>query len=72
MQLESIKRVIELEEFNNARIYRDFGMTGTNTDRPDYQKLLLEINLGLIDKLIAYEYSRLWRDLEEQNRLLKY
>lgn len=71
MQLNAIKRCLTEEEFNTAKIYRDFGITGTTVNRPDYQNLLIDINSGLLHKVVAYEYSRLWRDLEEQNRLLK-
>ncbi len=72
MQLHHIKRCLIDEEFNTAKIYKDFGITGTTTERPDYQKLLLDVNSGIVtEKIAVYEFSRLWRDLEEQNRMLK-
>ena len=72
MQLHAVKRCLTEEEFNTARIYKDFGITGTTINRPDYQRLNSDIISGIItDKVATYEYSRLWRDLEEQNRMLK-
>lgn len=71
MQLSTIKRCLKPEEFDTAKIYKDFGITGTTTDRPNYQKLLIDISQGILTKIVAYELSRLWRDLEEQNRMIK-
>ncbi len=71
LQLHAIKRILPYDEFNSVKIYKDFGLTGTNTNRPDYQRLLTDITEGKVEKLICYEFSRLWRDLEEQNRMFK-
>jgi DNA invertase Pin-like site-specific DNA recombinase len=50
-------------------IYQDFDISGTVSDRPEYQKMLNE--LEEFDNIIVYEFSRLWRDLEEQSRTTK-
>lgn len=71
MQINAIKRYIGGDEYKNAKVYKDFGITGTTTERPDYQKLLIDINSGLLHRIVTYEYSRLWRDLEEQSRMIK-
>jgi len=71
MQLSAIKRIITEEEFKNSRIYKDHGITGSTTERPDYQKLLMDITSGQIEMVVTYELSRLWRDLEEQSRMIK-
>ncbi len=74
MQINAIKRLLKVDniEYENCRIYQDHGITGSTTERPDYQRLIIDITNGDIDKVIAYEFSRLWRDLEEQNRMFKF
>lgn len=71
MQMSAIKRLLSEEEFNNSKVYKDHGISGSTEDRPDYQKLLLDIISGNINKVVCYEWSRLWRDLQEQNRVFK-
>jgi len=51
--------------------FKDFDISGTTTDRPGYQALLEAIMKGTITKIVVYEYSRLWRDMEEQSRCMK-
>lgn len=50
-------------------IYEEAKITGTIAERPVYQKLLTEVQEG--DTVLAYEFSRLWRDMEEQSRATK-
>lgn len=71
MQINAIKKILTTEEFNSAKIYKDFGISGSTTDRPEYQKLLFDMISGNLTRIIVYEFSRLWRDLEEQNRVFK-
>lgn len=49
--------------------YEEPGITGTIAERPVYQKLLSEVGSG--DIVLVYEYSRMWRDLEEQAKITK-
>lgn len=73
MQISAITRVLKEDgiKFENCKIYKDHGITGTIVERPDYQRLLVDINTGVLEKVVSYEFSRLWRDLEEQNRMFK-
>lgn len=50
-------------------IYEELGISGTIAQRPVYQRLLSEVREG--DTVLAYEFSRLWRDMEEQSRATK-
>jgi DNA invertase Pin-like site-specific DNA recombinase len=50
-------------------MYEDMGISGTTTQRPGYQRLLAEVLKG--DTVLVYEFSRLWRDMEEQSRATK-
>ena len=46
-------------------IYTDDGYSGTNFDRPDFKRLLHDIELGKIDLVITKDLSRLGRNYIE-------
>lgn len=48
--------------FENTRYYVDDGYTGTNFNRPGFQKLLEDIDLGYVTTIIVKDMSRLGRD----------
>ena len=57
--------LIQYEKENNLRVYDiyiDDGYSGTNFDRPDFNKLLKDIELGKINMVITKDMSRLGRD----------
>lgn len=45
--------------------YCDEDFTGANTARPDLQRLMNDIALGLVDVLIVYQLDRLSRDVKD-------
>lgn len=49
--------------------YCDEDFTGANTDRPDLQRLIKDIEHGLIDVLIVYQLDRLSRDVKDFSSL---
>ena len=71
MQRHAVLRLLASKgiEQEECVIYQDFGLSGTTSQRPDYQKLLTEVLEG--DLIVVYEFSRLWRDMEEQSRATK-
>ena len=48
--------------FDNTRFYVDDGYTGTNFNRPGFQKLLEDIEMGYVATIIVKDMSRLGRD----------
>jgi len=46
----------------NPRVYVDDGYTGTNFNRPDFQRLLEDIELGYVTTVIVKDMSRLGRE----------
>ena len=45
-----------------AKLYVDDGYTGTNTQRPQFQAMIKDIEAGLIDCVITKDLSRLGRN----------
>lgn len=66
------KKVKELgEEFYIVDYYIDDGYTGLNTDRPGFQKMLLDIENGTINSIITKDLSRLSRNSFEANYFIE-
>lgn len=69
LESESIKNqkslLLQYVKENNLRIYDiyiDDGYSGTNFDRPDFNRLLNDIELGIVNMVITKDMSRLGRD----------
>ncbi len=61
-QRELLKDFVRNNGFNLIDEYVDDGYTGTNFDRPGFQKLLQDINDKKINLVIVKDLSRLGRD----------
>lgn len=70
-QDHGIERYLQINKIppESCTMYEELGISGTIASRPVYQKLLAEVTEG--DTVLAYEFSRLWRDMEEQSRATK-
>lgn len=54
-----------------ADTYVDNGWTGTNTNRPEFQRMLADIHAGKIRALVIKDFSRFSRDYIEAGNLLE-
>lgn len=71
-QIEICKDYIEEHPYlHYADTYVDNGWTGTNTNRPEFQRLLKDINNGKIKALVIKDFSRFSRDYIEAGNLLE-
>ncbi|KGJ51427.1 hypothetical protein CIAN88_20915 [[Clostridium] innocuum] len=71
-QIEICKDYIEEHPYLHLReVYCDNGWTGTNTNRPEFQRLLNDINEGKIKALVIKDFSRFSRDYIEAGNLLE-
>ena len=52
-------------------IYIDQGFTGTNFNRPDFQRMIKDIKLGKINMVITKDLSRLGRDYIETGEYIE-
>lgn len=61
-QKEMLKKYADENGFRNTQFFIDDGYSGTNFDRPDWQRLSGMIDEGLIGTIIVKDMSRLGRD----------
>ena len=61
-QREMLTRYCKENEFVIVDVYADDGYTGTNLDRPDFQRMKNDIENGMIDIVIAKDLSRIGRE----------
>lgn len=61
-QKDFLTRYVIEEGWNIYDTYIDDGYTGTNFDRPDFQRMLEDIKNGKINLVIVKDYSRLGRN----------
>ena len=54
-QIDKCKSKLSDDEKPLAIIYKDKGFSGKNTDRPDLKRLINDIELGKIGKVIVYK-----------------
>lgn len=60
-QKKMLKQYAKERGFDNTRYYVDDGYTGTNFNRPGFQKMVEDIDLGYISTVIVKDLSRLGR-----------
>lgn len=60
-QIEFCKRLIMPDE--SFEVYSDRGYSGSNTNRPDFQKLMSDIEQGVISRIIVYRIDRISRSV---------
>ena len=64
-QKEILERYARENGFGNTSYYIDDGYTGTNFDRPDFQRMIADIESGEIATVITKDLSRLGRNYLE-------
>ena len=66
------KKVEELgEDYYIVDYYIDDGYTGLNTDRPSFQRMIEDLNNGIVNTVITKDLSRLSRNSYEANYLIE-
>ena len=61
-QREILTEYVSKQGWTIADIYIDDGYSGTNFERPDFKRLLIDIEIGKIDLVITKDLSRLGRN----------
>ena len=58
-------------EYELVDIYIDSGYTGTNFNRPDFKRMIREIELGKVNMVVTKDLSRLGRDYIETGEYIE-
>ena len=61
-QKEILSEYARKHGFENTRFYADDGYSGTNFNRPDFQRMMTDVQAGLIKTIIVKDKSRFGRD----------
>lgn len=61
-QKELLQEYADNNGFTNCRFYADDGYTGTNFDRPDFQRMLEDAKNSLVSTIIVKDMSRFGRN----------
>ena len=64
-QLEVCRRYIEKQGWTVVRVYKDAAMSGSSRFRPDYQKLLADLDRRQFDAVVVEALDRLGRKLAD-------
>lgn len=71
-QKELVLGYIEaLEDMQFCGLYCDNGQTGTNFDRPDFERLMDDVRSGKIDCIVVKDLSRFGRNYKETGNYLE-
>lgn len=54
---------------DDCKIYQDRGFSGKNTNRPSFQRMMADVEQGLIQKIIVYRLDRFSRSIADFGRL---
>lgn len=69
LSIEGQIKLCEQTASQPLRIYQDRGYSGKNTERPDFQRLMKDIQSGKIRKLFVYRLDRFSRSVADFGRL---
>ena len=68
----SIQGQIDLcrkEAQGEVTVYQDKGFSGKNTNRPDFQRMMADVEKGLVQRVIVYRLDRFSRSLADFSQL---
>ena len=68
-QIKYLKSIVSAKGWILVDIYKDDGYTGTNFDRPDFIRMIKDIENGIVNMVIVKDLSRLGRNT---NMVLRY
>ena len=70
-QTERLSEYAQAHELHNPHFFCDWGFSGTNDNRPEYQRMLRDIEAGNVSNLVVLSFSRLSRSYMDCNKLIE-
>ena len=71
-QIRICQKRIDTEGWTLVETYADAALSGTSEDRPEYQRLMADIEAGRFDIIMAESLDRFSRDQEHMAKLNKW
>ena len=72
----SIESQIEFCQYElkggNCKEYKDKGYSGKNTERPQFQQLMRDIESGLVRKVVVYKLDRISRSILDFAKMMDF
>ncbi|MBO6293313.1 MAG: recombinase family protein [Selenomonas sp.] len=70
-QTERLQAYCRAKDWTVFGVYTDAGYSGSNTKRPDLQRLLTDVRAGLVDCVLVYKLDRLSRSQKDTLMLIE-
>ncbi|MBQ9530970.1 MAG: recombinase family protein [Eubacterium sp.] len=70
-QLEKLHSFCEIKGWDNIKDYVDGGFSGSSLNRPNIQQLILDVEAGLIKRVIVFKLDRLSRSQKDVMYLIE-
>lgn len=70
-QIDRLTKFAEAHDWMIVKIYTDAGHSGANTERPELQEMINDIQSGIIDKVLVYKLDRLSRSQKDTLELIE-
>lgn len=70
-QIDIVTRYVHEKGWIVVDTYCDDGYTGTSFDRPDFKRMMADVDTGKIDMIVTKDFSRLGRDIIETNNYVQ-
>lgn len=71
-QMERLSRYAEEHHLQNLVFFCDWGFSGTTQDRPEYQRMLREVEAERVSDLVVLSLGRLGRDYMAVHELMEH
>lgn len=71
-QEERLRALCTYKGYDIVDVYVDAGISGKNTNRPEYQRLMNDIKIGKINRIVCLKLDRLTRSIIDLENLVRY
>lgn len=69
-QEERLRALCIYKKYDVVDIYIDAGISAKNTDRPEFKRLMKDVNVGKINRVLAFKLDRITRSIIDLEKLV--
>lgn len=70
-QMEQLTRYVTERGLATPKLFCDWGFSGINDKRPQYQRMIRAVEAGTVSDLVVRDYSRLGRDVQMCSKVVE-